>query len=420
MADRTPTVAAPSATDVKAVSALIAENESLAARRDAARERLETMTPPSRVEHLWRFTNPANLMPADVRPMVGTVRANPAEGNAAAVGLTPGATPVVSVSAAAAAAGLTVENLADVSGPLGDSAVDGSWFTTLNDASWSTGVVVRVPAGAVIDGPVHLIVEAGVGATAPRIVLEAGAASDVELVEEHRGGCDDTRVVGVTEIIAEPGARVRHVVVQTWNHGVHGHLGVHARAARDAEVSTAFCSLGGSRAKLDLISTLAGEGARSVMTGVALAADRQHLDHHTRHVHLTGRTSSDIDFKAVAAGRSRCSTTGLIRIEEDAREVEAFQENRNLLLSQEGRAESIPELEILNQDVSCSHGATVAPIDPTQIFYLQSRGIPASSARRLVVLGFLEKTLARMPETVRERVEAIVRERLDGLEEAGS
>jgi len=148
---------------------------------------------------------------------------------------------------------------------------------------------------------------------------------------------------------------------------------------------------------------------------VVLGGDRQKFDHHTSHRHLSGNTWSNIDFKAALTDRARSSYTGLIRIEEDAPSSEAFQENRNLLLSDTCRADTIPELEILTDDVSCSHGATAAPIDPEQIFYLQSRGIPRHEAVRLVVKGFLEPTLAMVPAAVRAGLDELVAARLAGL-----
>jgi len=145
--------------------------------------------------------------------------------------------------------------------------------------------------------------------------------------------------------------------------------------------------------------------------------DRQHADVHTRHRHLAGRTSSRIDFKAVAADQARATYTGLIRIEDDAPHCEAYQENRNLLLSDRARADAIPELEIHNQEVSCSHGATIAPVEPEQLFYLESRGLAPGAALGLVVGGFLENTLAKLPEAARATVEEYVGPRLATIRE---
>jgi Fe-S cluster assembly protein SufD len=145
---------------------------------------------------------------------------------------------------------------------------------------------------------------------------------------------------------------------------------------------------------------------------VAMGGDQQHFDHHTEHSHEAVKTFSNLDFKVALTHAARSAYTGMIRIAPHAAGSQAYQENRNLLLSHDARAESIPELEILTDDVRCSHGATVAPIDPEQLFYLNSRGLPNLQATRVIVYGFLDQTLARLPQTTRERIEAFVAARL--------
>lgn len=392
-----------------------------AAARERRREALAALAaaaPPDRVTHLWRFTDPANLAPTASAAAAGAEARTEAAGAAAVVDLVPGLAPVIRLGEEARAAGLEVLPLAaaaDLASRLGEApaAPESRWFGLLNDAAWNAGVALRLPGGRALAAPVRVVVHAAAAAVLPRVLLVAEADSELTLVEEHEGGSADARVAGATEILAGPAARVRHVVVQGWASGVNGYLSVRARAERDADLLSVFCALGGDRAKLEFVSTLDGPGASSRMVGVTVGAGRQHIDLHTRHVHRVGDTRSDIDVKAVVSERARSTYTGLIRIDEAARGVEAFQENRNLLLSDGARADTIPELEILNQEVSCSHGATVAPIDPLQVFYLQSRGVPEDRARRMIVRGFLENTLARLPDDVREGVETVVERRLD-------
>ena len=414
------TVDFPAPGAVERISRLLGESASLLDERRDAYARLCTTPRPDRVRHVWRFSDPERLLPADetpTRPGPVTYALPPAA--AARVVLRPGAAPDVVLSGAADRAGLTVaplDSFLDTLHPSEETADDPSpFFHALNDALWNCGVRVALPAGARLDGPVIVQVPALSAAVLPRLVIDAAEGSELVVVEEHHGGRDGVRVVGRTELQAGPDARLTHVLVQRWEAGVHGHLSAHGWADRDAELRTVFVSLGGDRAKVELVTDLRGPGARSEMRGVALGADSQRFDHHTRHRHVSGRTSSDIDFKAVADGAARSSYTGLIRIEEEARESAAFQENRNLLLSEQGRADSIPELEILNEEVSCSHGATVAPIDPEQLFYLQSRGLAPAAALRLVVRGFLGGTLDRLPAGVRDRVEDLVAARLENL-----
>jgi len=419
--------------DLAALSGLTGEGPALCARRRAAAGRYAAVADPDRVTHLWRFTDPAHLLPEAVQPPPpGATHAAPhALGAAARVLMVAGLRPLIATDLKALAAGLVVKPLAEAEEELAalsdrmraagadvDAAAgeEEGLFQALNGAAWNTGLYVGVPPGAVLADPVHVVVDATGGPTLPRLVVDLGEGAQAVVVEEHHGGDAGSRVVASSELHAAAAARLRHVLVQTWGEGVRGHLTARARAGRDADVLTVFASFGGERSKVELATDLAGEGARSEMIGVVMGAGRQRFDHHTRHRHLAGRTWSNIDFKAVADGSARSSYTGLIRIEQDARGSEAYQENRNLLLSAGSRADSIPELEILNQDVGCSHGATVSPVDPAQVFYLQSRGLDPDEALRLIVRGFLEKTLGRLPEDLRERLEALVGTRLAALQ----
>ncbi|HEX9638569.1 MAG TPA: SufD family Fe-S cluster assembly protein, partial [Acidobacteriota bacterium] len=197
--------------------------------------------------------------------------------------------------------------------------------------------------------------------------------------------------------------------------GVKGFMTQRALLARGARYLGLQASFGGSVSKFDVGAVLEGEGAESRIFGVTFGEGRQHFDHHTVHDHRAGHSHSDLDVKVVLKDRARSAYTGLIRIERDAPESEAYQENRNLLLSAGTRAESIPELEILTDAVRCTHGATVGPLDPEQIFYLRSRGLPYSEAVRMVVGGFLDATLQRVPEDLHARLEELVFNRLKEL-----
>jgi Fe-S cluster assembly protein SufD len=290
-------------------------------------------------------------------------------------------------------------------------------FEALNGAAWTAGVMVKLPRGLDLAEPLRVLVPATEPDHLPRllIVVEDGASGTV--VQEHIGGGDQTRVIGVTEVLVGPAARLDHVLLQQWQRGVRAHLTSRGRVARDGRLFTALAAFGGSQVKLDLGAVLAGPGAQSELAGVALTEGKQHCDHHTEHRHLAPHTWSNLDFKVALSGRSRSVYTGLIRIETAAPHSEAYQENRNLLLSDRCRADTIPELEILTDEVSCSHGATAAPVAPEQLFYLASRGLPPREALQLVVRGFLEETLRRIPEQLRGGIEELVRQRLSRLAE---
>ncbi len=371
---------------------------------------------PDRVRHLWRYTDPSRLLPGSPGspgPVPLPAIPDPPEGGVVVV-LVPGAAPEIRASEGAREAGVRVVPLAEAPDGLPGTAVppEHGFFEALNAALWDGGAAILIPESTRLERAIRVMVVAPEGASLPRILVVAGRGSEASVVEEHVGGGASTRIVGVTELLVEAGANLRHVVLQRLAPGARAHLTSRARVARDGGVSTVVASFGGGVVKMDLGSLLAEQGARSEIVGFVLGEGRQHMDHHTVHEHAAPRTWSNIDFKVALTGRARSAYTGLIRIETTAPGTEAYQENRNLLLSEEARAETIPELEILTDDVQCTHGATVAPLDPEQVFYLSSRGIPGGEAERLIVRGFLEATLSRLPVSVRSEVEAAVEERL--------
>jgi len=174
-------------------------------------------------------------------------------------------------------------------------------------------------------------------------------------------------------------------------------------------------SFGGALSKQNFGVILNGKGAESNMFGLLFGNGRQHFDNHTLHHHTSGQTKSNINMKVVLRDKALSAYTGLIRIEKDSQVCEAYQENRNLLLSHGAMARTIPELEILNDDVSCSHGATVGPIDPQILFYLQSRGVEKEDAVRMIVSGFVASTLTLVPEDLRQRIDDFVARRLEDI-----
>ncbi len=170
-----------------------------------------------------------------------------------------------------------------------------------------------------------------------------------------------------------------------------------AELAADADLQHYSILLGAKRHKSDLEVCLNGRGARSDIRGVLLGQEDQFFDPHTQQLHRAPHTYSDLLFRSVLKDRARSIYTGLIRIEKDAVECDAYQSNRNLLLSDEARADSTPVLEIFPDAVRCKHGATAGPLDPEEIFYLAARGIPESLATEMLILGFFEPILAHIP-----------------------
>lgn len=354
---------------------------------------------PDRSVHLWRYTDPRHLLPEDGR---GTRTGLAVHLSDAARDLGVRALPLAEGAPGAPEIGALVPH---DHGPL----------EALNGAVFEGGLLLRIPPGVVLDAPIQVHMDAPAeGLSVPRLLVEVGRAAAVTVVEEHSGGAGG-RIASVTELHVGDGAQVQHVILQAWDATARGHLTYRATVGRDASLVTALTSFGGERVKMDLGACLAGPGARSEMLGFALGEDAQHLDHHTVHEHTAPDTWSNLEFKAVLGDQSRSTYTGRIRIIEGAPRSEAYQENRNLVLGAEARADTIPELEILTDDVMCSHGATVAPVEEEPIFYLQSRGLDRDAATRLVVRGFLDSTLRRLPKEIAERVGEVVDERLDRM-----
>lgn len=410
---------------VAALSAAAGESEALRQRRLEALQLFERMSLPHRARHLWRYTDPARFLPvADVTASTPTAITDQWRRDDAVAGMAlvaAGAVQRVELAEEAREKGVTLANLhaapAEALASLGTAVpADHGFVEAINSAAWRGGLLLHVPAGVHLERPVRLRLAAPAGGAValPRVLVLAGRHSSFEVVEGHGGGASGGQVLGVTEVLLQEGAEVRYNLVQRWEVGVVGHLTAYAHLAAHSRFTMATAVFGGALAKSDVGAILAGEGAESEIYGVAFGGETQHFDHHTEHRHLAGRTRSNLDTRVVVTGAAHSAYTGLIRIAPEAAGCEAYQENRNLLLSPDARAESIPELEILNEDVRCTHGATVAPLDQEQLFYLGSRGLPRNQAHRLIVFGFLGQTLARLPEATRERLEVLVAARLHG------
>jgi Fe-S cluster assembly protein SufD len=271
-------------------------------------------------------------------------------------------------------------------------------FAELN-AALATPVVLRIPSGRVVADPIEVVWSApddGVAAF-PRLVVEAGPDSEVTIVE--RFASEDVRalVVPVTELRAGQGARLRYLAVnqlgpRAWQ--IAHQIG---RGERDSYTLLATVALGGYYARVRSDARLQGQGA----TGEQIAAyfgdtDQMH-DFRTLQDHAAPKTTSDLLFKGAVEDHARSVYTGLIRVRKDAPGTNAFQTNRNIKLSEGAWADSVPNLEIENNDVRCSHASAVGPIDADQRFYLESRGVRPATAERLIVLGFFDEVLERLP-----------------------
>ncbi|MFA6029742.1 MAG: Fe-S cluster assembly protein SufD [Elusimicrobiota bacterium] len=281
-----------------------------------------------------------------------------------------------------------------------------------NLAAWRGGAFLRVPKGVRLSEPVLLgFRHEGEGPHYPRVlvVLEDGASADV--VEEHTG---DARVCAAfSRAVVGSGARLRCFYTQDLGraavHFWHGRV----ELAADARLEHYDLLLGGLQHKSALDVELLGRGAHSDIRAVMLGRGTQRFDAETRQLHRASRTTSDLLYRTALRERARSNYVGLIRIEREALGCEAYQSNRNLMLSEAARADTTPILEILTDDVRCKHGATAGPLDADQLYYLQTRGLSAEEAARTLVLGFFEPILGSLPDAaLAERLRARVEEGL--------
>jgi Fe-S cluster assembly protein SufD len=272
-------------------------------------------------------------------------------------------------------------------------------FAAINGESPAT-VGLRVPRGKVHPRTVEVLHEVrdGGAMVRPRLVIDAESDSEITVVERFVSP-DGVRslVLPVAEIRAAAAARVTYVAINELGRDAWmvGHQC--AVVGRDASVRTFTVALGGDYARVRAEVRLVEQGAGAQQTALYFADGSQMHDFRTLQVHEAPRTRSDLLFKGAVKDSARSVYTGLIRITEQGTKSEAFQTNRNLTLSHGAWAESVPNLEIETNDVKCSHASTVGPIDEAQRFYLESRGVPPDVAERLVVLGFFDEVIDRLP-----------------------
>lgn len=261
-------------------------------------------------------------------------------------------------------------------------------------------VTIRVPKGKAFETPIVItrtVATAGIVA-APRIVVDAAENSEVTVVERFVSADGvDSLVIPVVEMSAAQSARITYLAINelgssTWKIAHQQSLG-----ERDSTTRIYTIALGGDYARVRTEARLVGTGATTQQVALYFADGNQMHDFRTLQTHVAPRTYSDLLFKGAVADTSKSVYTGLIRIEKDANGAQAYQTNRNLTLSEGAWAESVPNLEIETNDVKCSHASTVGPIDEDQRFYLESRGIRPEVAERLVVLGFFNEVIERMP-----------------------
>ncbi len=289
-------------------------------------------------------------------------------------------------------------------------------FTAQHAAFLSGGVVLYVPKHLEVPNPFLCVewLEGGGVALFPHllVILEEGAAAT--LVQFWRSGPGAEGLVNLgVEVRLGGASRLRYASVQRWSSGVREFGVVRATVDRDASLASLVSAFGGSVVKDFVQSHLRGPGGSSEMLGAFFVADHQHYDVHTLQEHFAPHTTSDLLYKNAVTDAARSIFAGLIRVHPGAQRTNAFQSNRNLVLSPDAKADSKPELEIMANDLRCTHGSAVSRLDEQHVFYLQTRGLTRQQAVHMMVEGFFSEVLDRLPlEPVRLHLEALVAEKM--------
>jgi Fe-S cluster assembly protein SufD len=295
-------------------------------------------------------------------------------------------------------------------------------FVARNEAGWQGGAFVYVPRGVQVDSPIVVTVVQSQPQTALHwrtlVVLEEGAQAEVweQYVSADSCAAEDALFSTVAELSVGQNARLRYVCAQglserSWIFGAQ-----RAVVERDGALDWVALGFGAGNGRVAMETNLAGPGSDAKVTGAYATRGRQHLDYATTQEHAAANTTSDLAFRGILDGRSNTVWSGMIKVDPGAQQIDAFQESRNLLLTKKAHADAIPGLEILANDVRCTHAAAIAQIDPEQLYYLRSRGLPLEQAKRLVIEGFLEATVERFEAgAFREAIAGALERRLEAV-----
>jgi Fe-S cluster assembly protein SufD len=414
---------------VEELSGLHGEPDWLRARRREAFEIYERLPLPSRSDEEWRRTDIRGLDLESFEPFEradGAAPGDPIDDTAGVLrqrGSEPGR---VQLDPEAARKGVLFMPLTQAASEypelverhlFSEVRADRDKLSALHAAFFSGGTLLYVPDGVVVEKPLvsQFWSSGGGAAVLPHTLVLAGKGSSFNYIDEFLSPDLDRPGLtsGSAEVFADEGASVGYMSLQRWGRHAWQFANQRVHAGRDANVRLMAVGLGGRFAKNRIEAALAGPGASVEMKALFFGSAQQFFDFHTLQQHVVGNTTSDLLFKGALRDEARSVYAGLIRIEPNATHSDAYQANRNLLLSRTAKAHSIPMLEILNNEVRCTHGATVAPVDPEHVFYLESRGIPAQTAERMIVHGFFGEVLDRIPVAqARELVESELESRI--------
>ena len=374
----------------------------LGLQRTQAMERFLAGPMPTSADEIWRYSR------IDELDLAARSRASASPGSfdsddfLAAVGATAFVVETVDgrvASSAGGAEGVRVGPPVESSGlgRLTDTAAPWDAFVTLNRALAPDPLIVTVDAGVVVPRPIVVEHVTTSGVAFPRTLVVLGEGSRATVVERRRSGPGSGLCIPVIELDVGDNARLDHLVVQeldgaTWEIAYHA-----SRLGRDSSLRSFTIAFGGDYARVRTDSRLEGAGGTSELLALFFGDGHQMHDFRTLQDHEGPKSTSDLVFKGAVTGEARSAYSGLIRVRPGAAGTKAFQTNRNLVLSDTGLASySVPNLDIEDNDVTCSHASATGPIDEDQLFYLESRGIPSAAAERLIVVGFFDDLLSQL------------------------
>ncbi len=391
-------------------------------RKRAAYEKFASLPMPKRNDEAWRFSNVGtlaldgfaegvSLVPASFTSPFGPEALsfvnNVRSGQAAAINLPAGVIVTTLARAAVQHADLLKAHFMAQPQKLGSEK-----FAALHTAFVADGAFIYVPKGVELEAPIvitHAVAGAG-AAVFPHTLVIAEENSKVTVVDYFVSADDAAHFAcGANDLYAAHGAQLTYGAAQNWSRDTLSFQFNSTVVRRDARVQSLNLHLGGRQARHESLSQLQAPGAFSEMLALTVAEGAQEFDQRTLQIHQAPNTKSDLLYKNALRDQSRTIFSGLIVVDPDAQKTDAYQSNRNLMLSDEAEASSLPGLEIQANDVRCTHGATSSRIDPEQEFYLQSRGIGKAAADELLTFGFFEEVLGRLAsEPLHDALRALI------------
>ncbi len=288
-------------------------------------------------------------------------------------------------------------------------------FTALNAALWDTGALIYVPKNTKVELPLHVILNQGTGVGGyHHTLLIAEPGSEVTVVDDLIGGKDGLQST-VVELVMKDNSIVRYMNLQDFDHSTWNFITGRALMGKDTDLRWIQVSWGSRLTKAYLDLDLSGTGGHGELLGIYFPTGRQHIDHQTLQIHRARSCFSDLLFNGALKEHARSVYMGQIRVHRGAQKTDAYQRNGNLILDGTARADSIPGLEIEADDVRCTHGATAAQVEDEYVFYLMARGLSRSQAERMIVQGFFQVVLDRVPvESVVAKLERVIERKIGG------